>query len=201
MRLVTDEGIFADPALETHMAKVVASLTRPGPGGSFLGLIDGADEDEMYLQAAGAALDDGYNFIVEYRAGDPRRHFRAARKVTATELVTMLVGYLHRREGDWGKSVIWERVDLEQEHADQIRQADQAGVVGELRVQHRAHVNTFLGTALGARTDLGDSDERILSDCAETLRLIRAAKQSPPTMENLRTLLEGIGAVTDGPPK
>ncbi len=61
------------------------------------------------------------------------------------------------------------------------------GILGVLRgaplapgiAKHNALAGMVLGVGIGAHVDAGLSDEDILRNCAEVLRLIRAAMQAP----------------------
>ena len=52
--------------------------------------------------------------------------------------------------------------------------------------------NTFLGTSLGALTDLGKTDEEIIRLCQLILSLIRRAQASPETVADLVSLQEKL---------
>jgi hypothetical protein len=106
MRLEMHEGFFADPAIESDLARAVAGLTEVGKA---YVILSETPDDETYLQAAGTV---GEDFIVERRDGCAGEHYRADRRVTADELVTMLVGYL-RGATDWSHVVSWHRVRVD----------------------------------------------------------------------------------------
>jgi hypothetical protein len=105
MRLETHEGLFADPATIEDVARAVADLTAIGE--AYVIMSATADSEE-YVQAAGTV---GENFIVERRDGCAGEHYRADRRLTADELIAMLVGYL-RGTTDWSRSVSWHRVSV-----------------------------------------------------------------------------------------
>ena len=107
MRLETHEGLFADPATAGDVALAVAGLTAIGE--AFV-IMSTTSDSEEYVQAAGT-VDE--NFIVERRdVGGAGEHYRADRRLTAAELVTMLVGYL-RGTTDWSRSVSWHHVRVD----------------------------------------------------------------------------------------
>ncbi len=106
MRLETNEGLFADPAVIEDVTRVVAGLTAVGK--AYVILSDKPD-DETYVQAAGTAVED---FIVERRDGCAGEHYRGDRRLTADELVGMLAGYL-RGAPDWSHVVTWHRVRVD----------------------------------------------------------------------------------------
>lgn len=106
MRLETHQGLFADPATIEDVSRAVAGLTAIGE--AFVIMSATADSEE-YVQAAGT-VDE--NFIVERRDGCAGEHYRADRRLTADELVTMLVSYL-RDEPNWSHSVSWHHVRVD----------------------------------------------------------------------------------------
>jgi hypothetical protein len=101
MRLETHDGIVADPATAADLGQTVASLTEIGEAYVIL-----SDVGETYVQAAGTV---GEDFIVERRDGCAGEHYRGDRRVTAAELVVMLVGYL-LGSSDWRHSIAWHQV-------------------------------------------------------------------------------------------
>jgi hypothetical protein len=103
MRLETHQGTYSDPATAEDVARAVAGLTEVGKA---YVIMSATPDDEDYLQAAGTV---GENFIVERRDGSAGDHYRADRRLTADELVTMLDGYL-RGTTDWSFVVSWHRV-------------------------------------------------------------------------------------------
>jgi hypothetical protein len=107
MRLETHEGLFADPATIEDVSRAVAGLTAIGE--AFIIVSTTADSEE-YVQAAGT-VDE--NFIVERRDGSGAgEHYRADRRLTADELIAMLVGYL-RDAPNWSHSVSWHHVRVD----------------------------------------------------------------------------------------
>ena len=107
MKLETHEGPCADPAGVEDIARVVASLTEVGEAYVIMSV---TPDDETYVQAAGTV---GEDFIVERRDGCAGEHYRGDRRVSADELVVMLVGYLSGAT-DWSHVVSWHhrRVDF-----------------------------------------------------------------------------------------
>ena len=103
MKLETHEGRISDPLTTDVIAGVVAGLTEVGK--AYVILNDGID-DETYVQAAGTVVE---NFIVERRDGCAGEHYRGDRRVSADELIAMLVGYLHGAT-DWSHVVSWHYV-------------------------------------------------------------------------------------------
>jgi hypothetical protein len=105
MRLETHEGLFADPATVDDVTRAVAGLTAVGE--AYVIMSETADSEE-YVQAAGT-VDE--SFIVERRDGCAGDHYRADRRLTADELIAMLVGYL-RGTTDWSHVVSWHHVSV-----------------------------------------------------------------------------------------
>lgn len=103
MRIETHAGVFADPATIEDVARAVAGLTEVGEAYVIM-----STHDEWYLQAAGTV---GEDFIVERRDGCAGEHYRGDRRVTADELVTMLVGYL-KGTPDWSHAISWHQVTV-----------------------------------------------------------------------------------------
>jgi hypothetical protein len=106
MKLETHGGKVTDPVTADVIARTVALLIEVGE--AYVILNDGLD-DETYVQAAGTV---GEDFIVERRDGCAGEHYRGDRRVTADELVTMLVGYL-RGATDWSHVVSWHHVRVD----------------------------------------------------------------------------------------
>ena len=106
MRIETHEGLFADPATIEDVTRVVAGLTAVDK--AYVIMSDTPD-DEWYVQAAGTV---GEDFIVERRDGCAGEHYRGDRRLTADELVTMLVGYLSGAT-DWSHSISWHQVRVD----------------------------------------------------------------------------------------
>lgn len=106
MRLETHEGCCADPAEATDVARAVARLTVTGT--AFV-ILSATAVAETYVQAAGTVAEE---FIVERRDGAAGEHYRCDRRVTADELVGMLVAYL-RGSAAWGHGVSWHRVRVD----------------------------------------------------------------------------------------
>jgi hypothetical protein len=106
MRLETHEGLFADPATVDDVSRAVAGLNAIGE--AFVIMSETSDSEE-YVQAAGTV---GENFIVERRDGCAGEHYRADRRLTADELIAMLLGYL-RGATDWSHSVSWHSVRVD----------------------------------------------------------------------------------------
>jgi hypothetical protein len=106
MRLETHEGTFADPAAVEDIARAVVGLTEVGKAYVILSILP---DDEEYVQAAGTV---GEGFIIERRDGGAGDHYRGDRRVSADELVAMLVGYL-RGTTDWSFGVSWHRVRVD----------------------------------------------------------------------------------------
>jgi len=106
MRIETHEGLFADPATIEDVARAVAILTEVGA--AYVIMSTTAD-DEEYVQAAGTV---GEDFIIERRDGCAGEHYRGDRRVSADELVTMLVGYLQGAT-DWSHVVSWHHVRVD----------------------------------------------------------------------------------------
>src|SRR5512135_1798792 len=110
MRLDTHEGTFADPASVEDIARAVAGLTDADE--AFIVLISGHEDDETYVQAAGAVAE---NFLVERREGRAGDHYRGDRRVSAGALVDLFVAYL-RRSPDWSRAIEWHRVRVDGAH-------------------------------------------------------------------------------------
>ena len=106
MKLETHEGKIAGPVTADVIARTVAQLTEVGK--AYVILDDDVD-DETYVQAAGTV---GEDFIVERREGCAGDHYRGDRRVSADELITMLVGCLHG-ETDWSRVVAWHHVRVD----------------------------------------------------------------------------------------
>lgn len=106
MKLETHEGPVIVPLTADVIARAVAGLTEVGK--AYVILNDGVD-DETYVQAAGTVNEA---FIVERRDGCAGEHYRGDRRVTADELVTMLVGYLHGTT-DWSHVISWHHVRVD----------------------------------------------------------------------------------------
>ena len=105
MKLETHEGSIAGPVTVDVIARTVAQLIEVGE--AYIILNDGVD-DETYLQAAGTVSED---FIVERRDGSAGEHYRGDRRVSADELVTMLVGYLQGSTA-WSHVISWHHVHV-----------------------------------------------------------------------------------------
>ena len=105
MKLETHEGVFADPATVQDIARAVAGLTEVGE--AYVILDDGLDE-ETYVQAAGTV---GEDFIVERRDGCAGEHYRGDRRMTADELIAMLVGCL-QGSTNWSHAIGWHHVNV-----------------------------------------------------------------------------------------
>ena len=106
MKLETHEGPVVDPLTTDVIARVVAGLTEVGEAYVIMSV---TPDDEEYVQAAGTV---GEDFIVERRDGCAGEHYRGDRRVTADELVGMLVGYLHGAT-DWSHVVSWHQVRVD----------------------------------------------------------------------------------------
>jgi len=106
MKLETHAGIYADPATIEDVARAVASLTEIGE--AYVILNDDRDA-ETYVQAAGTV---GEDFIVERRDGCAGEHYRGDRRVSADELVAMLVGCLSGTT-DWSHGISWHHVRVD----------------------------------------------------------------------------------------
>lgn len=106
MRLETHEGLFADPSSIEDVSRAVTGLTAIGAA---YVIMSTTPDDETYVQAVGTV---GENFIVERRDGCAGEHYRGDRRVSADELVGMLVGYL-RGSSDWSRGVSWHRVRVD----------------------------------------------------------------------------------------
>ncbi len=103
MRLETHEGMFADPATPEAVARAVEGLIAVGKAYVIMSVVP---DDETYVQGAGTISED---FIVERRDGCAGEHYRGDRRVTADELVGMLISYL-RGATDWSYGFTWHRV-------------------------------------------------------------------------------------------
>ena len=106
MKLETHEALIAGPVTADVIARVVAGLTEVGE--AYIILNDDRDA-ETYIQAAGTI---GEDFIIERRDGRVGEHYRGDRRVSADELVAMLVGYLHGAT-DWSHVVSWHHVRVD----------------------------------------------------------------------------------------
>jgi len=106
MKLETHEGTITGPVTADVIARTVAQLTAVGK--AYIILDDDVDA-ETYVQAAGTV---GEDFIVERRDGCAGEHYRGDRRVTADELVTMLVGCL-RGATDWSHGITWHHVRVD----------------------------------------------------------------------------------------
>lgn len=107
MKLETHEGLIADP-MHVDLAKIVAGLTAEGD--AYIILSDDHDA-ETYVQAAGTVVED---FIVERRDGCAGEHYRGDRRISADELVAMLVGFL-RGSTTWSHGLSWHHIDVDHE--------------------------------------------------------------------------------------
>lgn len=110
MIIETNHGITADPATTDALEQVVGTLvgTLVEIGESYVILNDDGDQ-ETYVQAAGTVAE---GFIVERRDGCAGEHYRAARRMSAAELTTMLLGCMRGR-ADWSHVVGWHRVRVD----------------------------------------------------------------------------------------
>ncbi len=106
MRIETHAGLFADPATIRDVAPAVASLTEVSE--AFV-IVSDTPDSETYVQAAGTL---GEGLIVERRDGCAGEHYRGDRRLSAGELVVMLVGYV-RGAADWSHAVTWHRVRVD----------------------------------------------------------------------------------------
>jgi hypothetical protein len=107
MKLETHDGFYSGPAQVDDIARVVRGLTQVDK--AYVILNDDAVDDETYVQAAGMVSED---FIIERRDGSAGEHYRGDRRVTADELITMLVGYL-QGDSTWSHSLSWHRVRVD----------------------------------------------------------------------------------------
>lgn len=103
VRIDTHEGLFVDPAGPDDVARAVRSLTAVGE--AFI-IMSPSPESETYVQAAGTP-DEA--FIIERRDGCAGEHYRGDRRVTADELIRLLIGYL-AGTADWSRLLSWHRV-------------------------------------------------------------------------------------------
>jgi len=106
MKLETHEGKITEPVTADVIARTVAGLTEVGE--AYVILNDDGDA-ETYIQAAGTVSED---FIVERRDGCAGEHYRGDRRVSADELVAMLVGCLSGTT-DWSHGVSWHHVRVD----------------------------------------------------------------------------------------
>ena len=106
MKLETHEGVIAGPVTGDVITQTVAQLTEVGE--AYVILNDDVDA-ETYIQAAGTV---GEDFIVERRDGCAGEHYRGDRRVTADELITMLVGCLDGAT-DWSHVISWHHVRVD----------------------------------------------------------------------------------------
>jgi hypothetical protein len=106
MKLETHEGPIAGSVTADVIARTVAQLTDVGK--AYIILDDDRDA-ETYVQAAGTV---GEEFIVERRDGCAGEHYRGDRRVTADELITMLVGCLSGAT-DWSHGISWHHVRVD----------------------------------------------------------------------------------------
>lgn len=106
LKLETHEGIVPGPVTEDVITVTVTQLTEVGEA---YVILDGDINDETYVQAAGTV---GEGFLVERRDGCAGEHYRGDRRVTADELVAMLIGYL-RGTTDWSQVVSWHHVRVD----------------------------------------------------------------------------------------
>ena len=103
MKLETHEGPVIGPLTVDVISRVIVGLTEVGKA---YVILNDEGNDETYLQAAGTVSED---FIVERRDGCAGEHYRGDRRVSADELVVMLVGYLHGTT-DWSHAISWHHV-------------------------------------------------------------------------------------------
>lgn len=106
MKLETHAGTYANPASADDIARAVRGLTKVGEA---YVVLDDESAVETYVQAAGTVDED---FIIERRDGRAGEHYRGDRRVTADELVAMLVGCLQGNT-DWRHGVTWHRVRVD----------------------------------------------------------------------------------------
>lgn len=106
MKLETHEGPVIVPLTADVIARAVAGLTEVGK--AYVILNDAVDA-ETYIQAAGTV---GEDFIIERRDGCAGEHYRGDRRVSADELVAMLVGCLSGAT-DWSHVVSWHHVRVD----------------------------------------------------------------------------------------
>jgi hypothetical protein len=104
MRLETHEGLIADPVTTEDVPWVVTGLTAVGE--AYVILSDTAN-DEWYVQAG--TVSDG--FIIERRDGCAGEHYRGDRRVSADELIGILVSYVRGTTG-WSHGLTWHQVPL-----------------------------------------------------------------------------------------
>ena len=173
MRLTTSDGL-ADPAKEADIKRELAKLLDEPD--SFVVLSASSDEaDQHYVQAC-AAPDEPTRFIVEYRSGGPSSHFRSANHLELGLVISLFRAYLNG-DPNWHQGVRWKSVDLEQEHRTQVERDPDL-----ILAREKAFLNVFLGTVLGAKTDIGETDDEILAQCKKVLAMIRQMKESPDAM-------------------
>jgi hypothetical protein len=106
MRLETHAGLIADPAMTEDIPWVVTGLTD---GSAAYVILSDKLDDEWYVQGAGS-LKEG--FIIERRDGCAGEHYRSDRRVSAAEIVGILVGYL-RGTADWSHVISWHQVRVD----------------------------------------------------------------------------------------
>lgn len=109
MNLETHKGMVVGPVTADIIEQTVKDLTETGA--AYIILNDDRDA-ETYVQAAGSVEED---FIIERRDGSAGEHYRGIRRVTALELVTLLVSCL-RGDSQWRRHVSWAAVDVDSEH-------------------------------------------------------------------------------------
>ena len=105
MKLETHEGVVTHAASADDVAATVHGLVDQGE--AYVVLDDG--RDESYVQAAGTV---GEDFIVERRDGCAGEHYRTDRRLSANELISLLLAYLSGAE-DWSWAVTWHRVRVD----------------------------------------------------------------------------------------
>lgn len=103
MRLETHEGLIADPVTVEDVPWAVMGLTDVGEA---YVILSGTSDDEWYVQGAGTVSE---GFIIERRDGCAGEHYRGDRRVSADELVGILVGYV-RGAADWSHGLTWHQV-------------------------------------------------------------------------------------------
>lgn len=106
MRLETHEGLIADPVTTEDVPWAVIGLTAVGEA---YVILSGTSDDEWYVQGAGT-LSEG--FIIERRDGCAGEHYRGDRRVSAAELIGILVSYV-RGATDWSHGLTWHQVRVD----------------------------------------------------------------------------------------
>jgi curved DNA-binding protein CbpA len=98
--------MFADPVTPGDVTRAVRGFMAVGE--AYVILSDSSD-DEWYVQGAGTVSE---GFIIERRDGCAGEHYRGDHRVSADELVGILVSCV-RGAASWSHALTWHRVRVD----------------------------------------------------------------------------------------